>query len=243
MPTVAELVDGVEGVCDEAAEVVTPALTVLTGSRTGSRRNSPSTKRFAGTVRPAVGELRALLAEQYAWALAVDRTAPGAVANTWYKSRSAEEPRCGATSELPEGTVDLTVDVPGMVQHLDGVLAAEDPALPVGRLLARRPELRGAVERLQSLALARVRVPHANIRDAAFVPARIIRLANAALDGLERTKDYLGRDLRGVIFQGAPTAADLGAGAAAPWSGRPHRAPPTPSPSKPPYPPPNGAAR
>ncbi|CAM5579810.1 hypothetical protein STENM36S_08535 [Streptomyces tendae] len=218
VPTVAELVDGVEGVCDEAAEVVNSVLTELDpgeSDRLAAELTVDETFRRDGST--AVGELRALLAEQYAWALAVDRTAPGAVANTWYKSRSAEEPRCGATSELPEGTVDLTVDVPGMVQHLDGVLAAEDPALPVGRLLARRPELRGAVERLQSLAGHAYGVPHANIRDAAFVPARIIRLANAALYGLERTKDYLGRDLRGVIFQGAPTAADLGAGAAGPW--------------------------
>ncbi|MFE9703207.1 hypothetical protein [Streptomyces sp. NPDC005930] len=218
IPTVAELVDGVEDVCDEAAEVVNSVLTELDpeeSDRLAVGLTVDETFRRDGST--AVGELRALLAERYAWALAVDRTAPGAVANTWYKSRSAEEPRCGATSELPEGTVDLTVDVPGMVQHLDGVLAAEDPALPVGRLLARRPELRGAVERLQSLAGHAYAVPHANIRDAAFVPARIIRLANAALYGLERTKDYLGRDLRGVIFQGAPTAADLGVGAPGPW--------------------------
>ncbi|MFB4421859.1 hypothetical protein C5F59_012290 [Streptomyces sp. QL37] len=218
VPTVAELVDGVEGVCDEAAEVVNSVLTELDpaeSDRLAAGLTVNETFRRDGSM--AAGELRALLADRYAWALAVDRTAPGAVANTWYKSRSAEEPRCGATAELPEGTVDLTVDVPGMVQRLDGVLAAEDPALPVGRLLARRPDLRGAVERLQSLAGHPYAVPHTNIRDAAFVPARIIRLANAALYGLERTKDYLGRDLRGVIFQGAPTAADLGGTGTGPW--------------------------
>ncbi|MFJ6850037.1 hypothetical protein ACIQM3_05750 [Streptomyces sp. NPDC091271] len=218
VPTVAELVDGVEDVCDEAAEVVNSVLTELDpaeSDRLAAGLTVNETFRRDGSM--AAGELRALLAERYAWALAVDRTAPGAVANTWYKSRSAEEPRCGATAELPEGTVDLTVDIPGMVQHLDGVLAAEDPALPVGRLLARRPELRGAVERLQSLAGHAYAVPHTNIRDAAFVPARIIRLANAALYGLERTKDYLGRDLRGVIFQGAPTAADLAGAGTGPW--------------------------
>lgn len=219
VPTVAELVDGVEGVCDEAAEVVNSVLTELDpaeSDRLAAGLTVNETFRRDGSM--AAGELRALLADRYAWALAIDRTAPGAVAHTWYKSRSAEEPRCGATAELPEGTVDLTVDVPGMVQHLDGVLAAEDPALPVGRLLARRPELRGAVERLQSLAGLAYAVAHTNIRDAAFVPAQIIRLANAALYGLERTKDYLGRDLRGVIFQGAPTATDLGdCDAAGPW--------------------------
>ncbi|MFJ4839018.1 hypothetical protein [Streptomyces sp. NPDC088746] len=218
VPTVAELVDGVEGVCDEAAEVVNSVLTELDpaeSDRLAAGLTVNETFRRDGST--AAGELRALLADRYAWALAVDRTAPGAVANTWYKSRSAEEPRCGATAELPEGTVDLTVDIPGMVQHLDGVLAAEDPALPVGRLLARRPDLRGAVERLQSLAGHPYAVPHTNIRDASFVPARIIRLANAALYGLERTKDYLGRDLRGVIFQGAPTAADLEGAGTGPW--------------------------
>ncbi|MFJ1898107.1 hypothetical protein [Streptomyces sp. NPDC088115] len=219
VPTVGELVDGVEDVCAEAAEVVNSVLTELDpaeSDRLAAELTVDETFRRDGSM--AAGELRALLADRYAWALAVDRTAPGAVANTWYKSRSAEEPRCGATAELPEGSVDLGVDVPGMVQHLDGVLAAEDPALPVGRLLARRPELRGAVERLQSLAGLPYAVPHTNIRDAAFVPARIIRLANAALYGLERTKDYLGRDLRGVIFQGAPTAADLGgADEGGPW--------------------------
>ncbi|MEV1025853.1 hypothetical protein [Streptomyces sp. NPDC050264] len=221
VPTVAELVDGVEGVegiCDEAAEVVNSVLTELDpaeSDRLAADLTVNETFRRDGSM--AAGELRTLLADRYAWALAVDRTAPGAVANTWYKSRSAEEPRCGATAELPEGTVDLTVDIPGMVQHLDGVLATVDPVLPVGRLLARRPELRGAVERLQSLAGHAYAVPHTNIRDAAFVPAQLIRLANAALYGLERTKDYLGRDLRGVIFQGAPTAADLGGTDAGPW--------------------------
>ncbi|MFB7574710.1 hypothetical protein [Streptomyces sp. NPDC056165] len=218
-PTVAELVDGVEGVSAEAAEVVNSVLTELDpveSDRLAARLTVEET--FRRDSAATTGELRALLADHYAWALSVDRTAPGAVANTWYKSRSAEEPRCGATDELPEGTIDLTVDIPGMVQELDDALAAEDPALPVGRLLARRPDLRGAVERLQSLAGQAYAFPHANIRDADFVPARIIRLANAALYGLERTKDYLGRDLRGVIFQGAPTATDLdGADGARTW--------------------------
>ncbi|WP_299541178.1 hypothetical protein [uncultured Streptomyces sp.] len=212
VPTVGELTDRVEGVCPEAAEVVNSVLTELDpaeSDRLAAGLTISETFRRDGST--TAGALRDLLADRYAWALAVDRTAPGATAHTWYKSRSAEEPRCGATEELPEGTVDLTVDIPGMVQELDGVLAAEDPALPVGRLLARRPDLRSAVERLQTLAPYDYALPHANIRDAAFVPAQLIRLANAALYGLERTKDYLGRDLRGVIFQGAPTAADLDA--------------------------------
>ncbi|MEV5760016.1 hypothetical protein AB0L61_25010 [Streptomyces tendae] len=218
VPTVAELVDGVEGVCAEAVEVVNAVVTELDpGESDRLAAELTVSETFRRDAAMPVGALRGLLADRYAWALAIDRTAPGAVANTWYKSRSAEEPRCGATEELPEGTVDLTVDIPGMVQELDGVLAGEDPALPVGRLLARRPDLRGPVERLQSLAPYEYALPHANIRDAAFVPARLIRLANAALYGLDRTKDYLGRDLRGVIFQGAPTAADLAADASGPW--------------------------
>lgn len=165
-----------------------------------------------------VGELHTHIRDELAWALAIDRDTPDATRNLWYKSRSAEEPRCGAADEVPPGTVDLTVDIPGIAQRLDRELAALDPAEPVGRLLARRPDLRAGVERLQGLRGHAYAVPHTNTRDAEFVPAHLIRLANAALYGLERTKDYLRRDLRGVIFQGAPTREDLtGPADAQPW--------------------------
>jgi hypothetical protein len=49
------------------------------------------------------------------------------------------------------------------------------------------------------------------------VPARLIRLVNGALYGLDRTKDYLNRTLRGLIFQGAPSRDEIATSQDAWW--------------------------
>jgi hypothetical protein len=156
-----------------------------------------------------VGRLRELVAGGYDWVFRLDLESPRALRNVWYKSRSAEEPRCGPSDEVPPGVIDLTVDVPGMVRALDRALASARPDLPVGRFLAEHPQHRGAAERVQTLHGSLYGSPRANTRHEDFVPAHLIRLGNAALYGLDRTKDYMRRDLRGVIFLGAPTRQDL----------------------------------
>ena len=39
-----------------------------------------------------------------------------------------------------------------------------------------------------------------------FVPCDITRFINIGIHGLDKTRDYLERSLRGVIYQGAPTS-------------------------------------
>jgi hypothetical protein len=170
-------------------------------------------------VRPAmtVAALRDILRREYAWALKLDLTAPGAYAHVWYKSATAEEPRRGPKDEVPPGTFNLGLDVPGLVQALDAALAARDAAEPVARLLMARPDLRQITARVQSLAGLRYHQPQANIMGDDFVPAHLVRLMNVAIHGVDKTRDYLARNLRGVLFHGAPTAADLAAGADPDW--------------------------
>jgi hypothetical protein len=170
-------------------------------------------------VRPAmtVSALRDILRREYAWALALDLTAPGAYAHVWYKSATAEEPRRGPKDEVPPGTFNLGLDVPGLVQALDAALATRGPSEPVARLLLARPDLRQITARVQSLSGLRYHQPQANIMGDDFVPAHLVRLMNVAIHGVDKTRDYLARNLRGVLFHGAPTAADLAAGADPDW--------------------------
>jgi hypothetical protein len=169
-------------------------------------------------VRPAmtVDALHALLQRDYAWALHWDMTAPGAYGQVWYKSATAEEPRRGPPAEAPDA-INLGLDIPGLVQALDAALAARPANEPVGRLLLARPDLRQFVARVQGLDGLRYHTPQANIMADDFVPAHLVRLMNVALHGIDKTRDYLGRNLRGVLFHGAPTAADLAAGAECTW--------------------------
>jgi hypothetical protein len=171
------------------------------------------------TIEPAMrcGDLRALLHAEHGWALAIDMDAPGARRFVWYKSATAEEPRRGPIEELPPGAHNLGLDIPSLCQALEAELARRPALQPVSRLLIERPDLRLMVARIQGLRGLPYHAPHANIMSEDFVPAQVVRLLNAAFHGIDKTRDFLGRNLRGVLLHGAPTAADLAAGADGPW--------------------------
>jgi hypothetical protein len=83
----------------------------------------------------------------------------------------------------------------------------------VGELLRERPDLRAAVERIQSLRGFRYHSPHINMLSDEFVPVSIVRFMNSAVHGLLRTVDEGDdRNVLGLIYLGAPTAADLNEG-------------------------------
>lgn len=163
-----------------------------------------------------VGELRKVLDEEYRWALELPIADELDRRRIWYKSRSSEEPRSGPREEVPGG-FDLSVDAPGLARRLRALLEGYDPNVRVGRMLFENPEQRSAVERFQALRGQPYSQPHVDTLDVDFVPARLIRLVNGALYGLDRTKDYLNRTLRGLIFQGAPSPAEIGAGKQDVW--------------------------
>jgi hypothetical protein len=163
------------------------------------------------------GALRDLLQAEHGWALAMDMAAADARRFAWYKSVTAEEPRRGPVDELPPGTYNLGLDIPTLCQALDAELASRPAAQRVSRLLLERPDLRVMVARIQCLHGLPYHAPHANIMGADFTPAQVVRLLNAAFHGIDKTRDFLGRNLRGVLLHGAPTAADIAAGATGPW--------------------------
>jgi hypothetical protein len=171
---------------------------------------------LVGDPHQPISALLDLVRREYGWALAVDLTAPGALNQVWYKSRDAEEPRRGPVDEVPPDTVDLALALPVVMQRLAGLLA-NTSASTTGEFLASHPELRWIVERVQSLAGRRFHTPQANVHDDAFVPVHLIRLMNVAIYGIDKTRDYLGRNLRGLMFHGAPTRELLGTGRGSDW--------------------------
>jgi hypothetical protein len=202
----------VDTYCGALAEVLGPAalesvhalLIECLGERADALlANAIATELPAPDPAQPVAALRELVREDYGWALNIDLDAPGALNQVWYKSRDAEEPRRGPVDEVPPETVDLALALPQLVQRLDALLATT-PAATAGEFLAQHPELRWIVERVQSLAGCSYHTPHANVHDDAFVPAHLIRLMNVAVYGIDKTRDYLGRNLRGLMFHGAP---------------------------------------
>lgn len=165
-----------------------------------------------------VGELIQMIEAQYQWALDIDMSGPDAHKYIWYKSETAEEPRRGARDEAPEA-LDLGFDLCGGIQSLLASLRAEkDSKLSVARFLMRHPGERYLVARIQALKDFAYHSPIANINAEDFTPIDLVRLMNAGLHGVDKTRDFLRRNLRGVIYHGAPSPDEIRAGKEGVWA-------------------------
>lgn len=161
-------------------------------------------------------ELRDLLHSNYRWALDMDLSSPASRRFVWYKSVNAEEPRRGPWDEV-EWAHNLGLDLPRLAQALDQAIAAHDVGRSTAHLLLARPDLRGFVARIQSLDGLRYHSPFMNMMADDFVPIEIVGMMNVALHGIDKTRDYLNRNLRGVLYHGAPLPDEIAAGAAGDW--------------------------
>ncbi|MDQ2184802.1 hypothetical protein RBI13_06305 [Alcaligenaceae bacterium A4P071] len=161
-------------------------------------------------------DLRELVRREYAWAFEMDVDSEAARRHIWYKSVSAEEPRRGPAAEV-EYAFNLGLDLPRLARDLHAALLDAAPHDTVGDVLMRSPQLRNIVARVQTLRGLDAHSPHMNIMDEQFVPVDIVRLMNVGMHGVDKARDYLGRNLRGVLFHGAPTPADMAAGVATDW--------------------------
>ncbi len=170
------------------------------------------------TVDPAMtaADLAALIDADYAWAMDIDMTAPDAQDYVWYKSETAEEPRRGLRQEVPEAR-DLGLDLPGDIQRLRRDLEQAPADQPMAHFLLMHPAHRLMVARVQSLAGTHFHTAHANINAGGFVPIDLVRLMNVTFHGIDKTRDFLQRNLRGVLYHGAPTRDEIRAGQGDRW--------------------------
>ncbi|WP_336660382.1 hypothetical protein [Leucobacter sp. USHLN153] len=210
----AELLGRLDGVIgDEAWELVAANLLELLPYEriVEAIEGGIRSEQFVAEADMPLTELRAIIERDYSWALQIDMEAPGAREYVWYKSADAEEPRRGPASEVSGGR-NWALDLPSDVQALDAAMRATDHA-NVGGLLREQPELRATIERIQSLRDFRYHSPHMNMLGDDFVPVSIVRFMNSAVHGLLRTVDEGDdRNVLGLIYLGAPTAADLNEG-------------------------------
>ena len=170
------------------------------------------------TVDPAVSaaDLSTLIDNDYDWALGIDMSAENAQDFVWYKSETAEEPRRGLRREVPDAR-DLGMDLPGDIQRLRADLADAAPDMVMAHFLLDHPQYRLLIARLQGLRGSHFHTPLANINSGDFIPIDLVRLMNVSLHGIDKTRDYLQRNLRGVLYHGAPTRDDIRAGRGDRW--------------------------
>jgi len=214
----AALADSLDGrVHDEAFETLLGLMTELVPELCDRLAETLAVDEEYGTEPDmSIGHLRDIVRREYAWAFAMDLDSESSQRYVWYKSQTAEEPRRGPRSEAGD-VFNLGLDLPRLIRRLDAQIARCAQSTSVARFLLECPQLRFIVARVQTLNGLRFHSPHMNMMGEELVPCDITRLINIGIHGLDKTRDYLQRALRGVIYQGAPTVEDLVRGASPYW--------------------------
>ncbi|MEW2508216.1 hypothetical protein AB0878_47925 [Amycolatopsis sp. NPDC047767] len=173
---------------------------------------------FALKVDPemSVGELRAILREQFAWCVDADLESPGKREFFWYRSEENGENRRGERSVDVGIERETVIDVAGAVRRLADFLDAYDAGTSIGRFLLDEPEHTLAVARAQFAATTPYSEIRASVCDADFLASNTIRCFLAIL-GIELPTPHSGRWVRGLFYRDAPLPADLVAGREGAW--------------------------
>ena len=153
-----------------------------------------------------VADLRALIARDWEWACALDYTSEKETAQFWYVSEAKQEPRLGMRYEEDGAALESPLDIARQVSILCVALEGEEGI--VAELLMKRPELRFAVRRVQTLAIA----PYGEIRDNLInetcLPIDMLR-CKLSFFGAAKFDPKSDRWTRITLCQGAPLADEL----------------------------------
>jgi hypothetical protein len=157
-----------------------------------------------------IGALKALLVENYDWALEVDYADRKASSRFWYVSEDKLEPRLGERLDEPGSDRELPLDIGRQAAGLYGALEGFPDTAPIARLLLAHPEHRSMVRRVQLTATRPFAEIRDNLIDANMLPIDMLRCKLACF-GASRFDPRSDRWVRISLFQNAPYPDDLDA--------------------------------
>ncbi len=151
-------------------------------------------------------QLRALIRQNFQWALAPDYDAPEGCGQFWYVSEAKQEPRLGLRFHEEGADLESPLDIGRRIKALQSDLT--DTKMSVCDFLAAHPQ--------HGLAISRVQLsqwhPYAEIRDnliaTSCLPIDILR-CKLSFFGASKFDPKSDRWTRITLCQGAPLAGDL----------------------------------
>ncbi len=169
-------------------------------------------ERFELEPEATASQLRDSLIAQYGWALGA-----GDPHHFWYRTtKTPRDTRRALRGRVAEFEAETTMDTQWQVRRLLAHLDAVDPDIRVAEIVARRPDLRHVVARVQALR----GMAYSELRDdwlaKDFSPFASVRLV-LSLKGLEKFEAAPPKSVRGTFMQGAPIAEDVAQGRDGDW--------------------------
>jgi hypothetical protein len=155
-----------------------------------------------------LAELSLLLRDGFGWALGTDHGDPAACARFWYVSEAKQEPRLGERHEEPGAELEQPLDIARAASSLANDLREGPTEWTAADFLAKHPEHRRIVRRVQALAHAPYREVRDNLLDAAMRPVDMLR-SKLAFFGATNFDPRSDRWLRITMYQGAPYPSEI----------------------------------
>lgn len=171
----------------------------------GMSADEPAHFRIDGAM--TVGALRALLDQNFGWALRIDFDAPENQARFWYVSEEKLEPRLGDRLSDAGAEREQPLCIGRLAHDLAVALTNESEQHPVAQFLLRHPEHRMMVRRVQ----ASRHLPYGEVQDNLIahdmLPIDIMR-CKLAFFGASHFEPRSDKWVRISLFQGAPYPLD-----------------------------------
>ncbi|MGF6590057.1 hypothetical protein [Pseudomonas sp. 2835] len=167
-----------------------------------------------------LAELRELIENHYAWALAYDFSASDAEHFFWYRSAEKEEPRLGMRAKEPGADKEMQLGIARNIQRCYHALVEHLCAHPgelTAHFLIAQPAFKGTVRRLQGMALCAYGEIRANLLAHDMLPIHLLR-CKLAFFGAGKFDPKSSRWVRITLFQGAPLVSDIGQPFADDWN-------------------------
>ena len=163
-----------------------------------------------------VAQLRELLANRYRWTGEWPATETTSRQNFWYFSVDSEEPLIGTRGQDPGETVQRPLDIAQRAQALEADLADKQDGTSIASFLFDHPEHRFILERIAAIRTLDYAEIHTNLLAADCIPLHLQRFQLAQY-GMARFDPQSIYWVRVTLYQGAPTAAQVSAGADPAW--------------------------
>ncbi len=174
-------------------------------------------KTFAIDGKMRLGELSALAAKHFDWALATDFGAADQMARFWYVSEEKLEPRLGERHEEDGAELEQRLGIGCEVAMMMAALASESENALLAEFLLRHPEHRHAVRRVQLSAILPYAEIHDNVLSASMMPIDMLR-CKLAFFGASRFDPKSDRWVRITMYADAPFPDEIAGMDADDWS-------------------------
>lgn len=202
----------------EAQELIVSLIIELYPERVDELAGQMATalKEHSEPAKP-IGALKAILAQDYAWALNTDFADPKERHYFWYYSEGKEEPRRGPRFEEAGAGLEMRLGFGYQVHRLAAELQRWDDDTSIAEFLINRPKWRSTVRRIQTLQ----HYPYGEIRDNLLgQTCRPIDLLRCKLSFFGATGFDPRSDLwtRITMYQGAPLPDELSTEDADDWA-------------------------